>query len=418
MFYDPYAGFQVEHLANGLTVYIKEYANVSWFYGSVVVHAGAKEDPPGRAGLAHLVEHLVSDNVEGMTYAQLVKRLKTLGGYGWFGTTSYLASVYTFHVPADEAAIQEALRLYGQMLLQATIEHQIEEEKAIITREFARRYEHALAHSWALEGRPLLFEHHPRLSSFACVYGHPDAFTQSTQAELQAFATRYYVPANSSLVCIGAISVPDVLKMVDNSPFAWPKPGQRNRLPAAFAPPPPQTHERIIRRSAVSSLAWTDSTCSFEWILPPHVPGQRLRILCEMIETQMMEELRYKRQLTYDVSVTSAYYQDCSTVRISFKVPPERQGLAKDLLWQTLRSVHHRQDLFGEVKKERRDSIFRLDYSGDDVLEAVIGDLEQYHRLIPFVQELEQIEQTTLEQIEELAEYLTPERHVCCIQLP
>src|SRR5690242_6848980 len=116
MFHDLYAGFHNENMDNGLSVYLKEWPDVSWSYTGIVVHAGAKEDYPAREGLAHVVEHLVSENVAGFTFAQLQKRLKALGGQGWFGTTSYLASTYAFHVPNDPKSIYEGLHLFGQML--------------------------------------------------------------------------------------------------------------------------------------------------------------------------------------------------------------------------------------------------------------------------------------------------------------
>lgn len=56
MFHDSYAGFQYSTLPNGLSLYVQERSDVSWFYTGVVVHAGAKEDSRGREGLAHYVE--------------------------------------------------------------------------------------------------------------------------------------------------------------------------------------------------------------------------------------------------------------------------------------------------------------------------------------------------------------------------
>ena len=78
-FHDSYAGFHHLVLPNGLTLSVQERPEVSWFYTGVVIHAGAREDPKGRQELAHLVEHLVSENVAGMTFPQLEQRLKTLG---------------------------------------------------------------------------------------------------------------------------------------------------------------------------------------------------------------------------------------------------------------------------------------------------------------------------------------------------
>jgi len=69
-FHDLYAGFQRVILPNGLTLYVQERPEVSWLYAGFVIHAGAREDPASRRGLAHLVEHLVSENVAEMPFLE------------------------------------------------------------------------------------------------------------------------------------------------------------------------------------------------------------------------------------------------------------------------------------------------------------------------------------------------------------
>src|SRR5581483_4248868 len=175
MFQDMYADFHSGQLDNGLSVYAKEWPSASWFYAGVVIHVGAREDPVRRSGLAHLTEHLVGENVSPLTFAQLERAFKALGGYAWFGTTTYYSTEYKFHLPNEEKSIHQALDLFGQMrLLPKELTQRIEEEKAVILREYHRRYEHEQARSWALQGRPWLFEHHPRLQSYHSAIGTPD----------------------------------------------------------------------------------------------------------------------------------------------------------------------------------------------------------------------------------------------------
>jgi insulinase (Peptidase family M16) len=135
MFQEVYEGFTSTTLPNGLTVYVQP-RKVSWVYVGIVVHAGAKEDPPGRQGLAHLVEHLVSENIEGLPFPMLERRFQALGATAHFGMTSYLRTWYDFHLPAHEPAVREALTLVGTMLLQGRLTRKIEEEKTVILCEY------------------------------------------------------------------------------------------------------------------------------------------------------------------------------------------------------------------------------------------------------------------------------------------
>lgn len=419
MFRDMYA-FHIDKLDNGLPIYFQEWPFASWFYTGVVVHAGAREDPMGRSGLAHLVEHLVGENVEGLTFSQLEKQFRKLGGYGWFGETSYYSSEYKFHVPSNEQHIQRALDLFGQMLV--ATKHLIknsEEEKAVILREYHRRYEHERSRTWALQGRPWLFEHHQTLSAFDAAIGIPDEFLLSTQQDIQTFYESYYIPRNMSVICIGSLPQQKVLQLLQHSPFAEQGQGQRNSIPAPFLPHPPQKQKQIIRLSQLSLFTQWEAMISCEWVIPLQFERKCVQIFCNVLEEQLIEALRYQLHMTYSVDITSMHYQDCRTIRAVFQTTPESVEKAQDVFWRVLRAIPQQaQEKFIEMKQETLWSIYRLDYSGYDLLESAMGDLAAYQRLISFSEEIQQIEGTTFEQVVELAYYLTYERHFCFVMIP
>ncbi len=418
MFHDMYADFQQDTLENGLSIYSKEWPDVNWFYSGVVVHAGAREDPPGREGLAHVVEHLVGENIDGLTFLQLEKRFEELGGWGSFGSTSYLATNYTFHFPAHTSPIHEALTLFGKMLLAGQITHQIEEEKVIVSREYHRRYEHDQSRTWELQGRHFLFEGHLRLQSFHAAIGILHEFMASTAQELQAFYERYYVPHNLSLVCIGPFPKHTLFQLLRETPFSMSKSGKRSSIPPAFAPQPPHKHETIIQLSEFSTLSAAQADLTYEWVVPLHFTRYSVRIFCDLIEKLLTEELRYKRGITYTVDVDYEFWQDCRTLHIHIEIPPERRAMVQDLLWQVLGSLPQAEEKFLAAKQERINCIYRMDYSGYDLLQAAMADLAYYQRLISFTEELHQWEQTTFQHVLELADYLTPERHFCFLLQP
>jgi predicted Zn-dependent peptidase len=320
MFQDVYEGFTWTTLPNGLTVYVQP-REVSWVYVGAVVHAGAKEDPIGRQGLAHLVEHLVSENIDGFSFPMLEKRFQALGGTAHFGTTSYVSTTYDFHVPAEEPAVQEALTLFSTMLLQGCLTRKIEEEKAVIQREYYTDYPHALSRTWALRGRPWLFEWHPRLHSFHSALGVLEEWMPCSQPEIQAFYDRSYTPANMTLVCIGACSQERLLHLLEDTPFVLSKPGERTRLPTSYVSTPPSRQEQVIHLSQFSHLAPAQTACTIEWVIPLHVRRYSVFLLAGLLEELLTEQWRYQRALTYDVSVNSQYYQDCRVLTLHSELP-------------------------------------------------------------------------------------------------
>lgn len=418
MFHDLYANFQQDTLANGLSVYSKEWPNVNWFYTGVIVHAGARKDPPQREGLAHLLEHMVTENVEGFTFSQLENRFAELGGWGSFGTTSYLATKYTFHFPANISHIQEALTLFGKMLLLGKITRQIEEEKAVVVREYHRKYEHEYARTWALQGRPFLFEGHPRLQTFDAAIGVLDEFMASSAQEMQTFYDTYYVPRNISLICIGPLTRHTLFQLLRKTPFSTLKSGQRTNIPPAFSPQPSRKQETIVHLSEFSALAGAQAKLTYEWVIPLHFTRYSVCLLCDLIEKILADELRYKRGIIYIVDANYEFWQDCRTLRIHMEIPPAARAMVQDLLWYVLGSLHQANEQFLAVKQERIHCIYRMDYSGYDLLQAAIADLENYHRLVPFSEELQQCKQTTFQHILDLAAYLTPQRSFCFVLEP
>ena len=354
-----------------------------------------------------------------MTYSQLKKRFEVLGGYGWFGTTGYLSTKYKFHFPNEEHKIQEAFSLFGQMLLMGKLTQNIEEEKSVLLAEYNRKYEHALARSWALQGRPYLFARHPRLSTYDSAIGVLEEFMPCSQEEIQTFYDTYYVPQNMSVVCIGAIPQKILMHILQENPFSIQKLGQRNSLPSPFSVHLPQKHEECIRMSMFSTLILSRASCSFEWVLPLHFTRHCVRIFCDMLEEILIEELRYKRGMTYDVDAGYEYWQDCRTLYIHFEIPPDMVEMAKDIVLQVLGSIPDQaHESFLEAKQEWLRCIYRMDYSGYQLLQATIADLEQHHRLVSFSEEIRGIEQTMFDHVVDLALHLTPERQFCFIVLP
>jgi hypothetical protein len=221
-----------------------------------------------------------------------------------------------------------------------------------------------------------------------------------------------------SLVCLGALSAERLLHLLEDTPFGISKPGARTRQPAAYVPAVPSKQEQVIHLSQFSQLAPAQTTCTIEWVIPLHVRRYQVFLLTDLLEELLTEQWRYQRSLTYDVSVRSEYYQDCRALTLHSELPPDRLALAQDLLWQTLGSIPQALQRFVQVKQQRIASLSRMDYSGYDVLTAVLVDLAGYHRLIPFTEELHQLEQVQFAEIVELAAFLTPERHFCFISCP
>jgi len=217
---------------------------------------------------------------------------------------------------------------------------------------------------------------------------------------------------------VGALSRQRFLQLLEETPFALPRAGRRNPLPAPFFPQPPRQREQVIHPADYSQFTQWEAELSFEWVVPLSFARKCVQILCDLCEERLTEELRYTWHLTYAVEVRQQYYQDCRTVRIDCKTAPEAVERTQELFWRVLSSLDHEEEKYREIKQELLARLYRMDYAGYDLLESAMDDLAGYHRLLSFSEEIEQILAVTFEQVRELAHYLTEERHFCWITLP
>jgi zinc protease len=194
--YDP--GVAVFSLPNGLTVALVPDDRANLVSVDVRYLVGAADDPPGKAGLAHLVEHLMFGQRAQPGGATLGDRLTGVT-LGYNASTSLDATHYTELALAgtlDDLLAIEATRMavgcHG--IDQPTFEREV----AVVLQEYAQRASTDFFHTL----------HHE-------VFGSSHAYTRGTAvrdtpaltlADACSFIDAYYAPARAILVVGGRIN--------------------------------------------------------------------------------------------------------------------------------------------------------------------------------------------------------------------
>ncbi len=137
--WDPYAEFQTTVLPNGLTIHVATWPGRSMQAIGCLIHGGARSDPVGLEGLAHFVEHMVSENV-GITVDEIKAFFEDCGGDIELGSTGILGTKYFFAVPAENETVKQAFEIFGKMLLHGQLTKLIERERRVIHGEFLKNY--------------------------------------------------------------------------------------------------------------------------------------------------------------------------------------------------------------------------------------------------------------------------------------
>ena len=236
----PVVNYHVRVLPNGLTLYTvldKTTPNVTvqvW-YG-----VGAKNDPPGRSGFAHLFEHLMFKGARDMPPEYMDRLTEDVGG---FNNASTMDDATEYHevIPANH--LQRLLWAESERLSSLVVdEANFESERKVVEEELRQR---VLADPY---GRLFSLDvpeaswtvhpyHRPPIGSIADL-------DSSTLADVRAFHATYYRPDNAHLIVVGNFDPRQLDAWVDQyfGPIARPS----TPIPRVVAVEPPRTGAKTI----------------------------------------------------------------------------------------------------------------------------------------------------------------------------
>lgn len=197
----------VEALADGTTLIHarrKGDAPVSIQY---VVRSGSADDPPNRAGLAHLLEHLVFQGTyeepEGLMWEKVADAGGSMNAFTFPEFTTYVLDV-----PQSElrATVPSFLAMITSPALPFA---DLEREKGVVDAEHMDR-PNAQSIGWAID--QLVF---PAANQGLTGIGTRESRAAITLEELQAFYAEHYTAGNSAIVVVGDVELAEVKALVD-----------------------------------------------------------------------------------------------------------------------------------------------------------------------------------------------------------
>ena len=188
-------------LENGLRLVVIEDHRAPAVMHMVWYRVGAADEPPGKSGIAHYLEHLMFKGTEANPAGSIDRIVKAVGGSN-NAFTSPDATGYFERVPADALGRMMALEAdrmrglaFDDALARTELQVVVEERNqrvennpgAIFSEQFAAAQ--YLNHSY---GRPVI--------------GWPDELAGLTPGDARAFYRRFYAPDNAIVVVAGDVT--------------------------------------------------------------------------------------------------------------------------------------------------------------------------------------------------------------------
>ena len=192
-------------LPSGMRIVIEEDHSKPVVVVVTVLSAGAAEDPVGKEGLAHLVEHLTSRaRPDGKT--QRASQLDFAGASSWNGSTTHDLTTYAAVGPKE--ALRNLLVIEGGRLagpLAGLDPRVFELERDVVMAELTGRDEQGEPSAVQTRLYDMLYPEGHRY--FRPVMGTPRSLADISLADAQAFVAKNYVPSNVTLYVAGDVDL-------------------------------------------------------------------------------------------------------------------------------------------------------------------------------------------------------------------
>ena len=204
--------FDTVTLACGLTVILRPDRKDEQFSFCLAVPAGARTDPAGRSGLAHLLEHCYALGSSTLGLREIELFVEREGGVRGALTTPDV----TLHFSTlPRAAFAATLRAEADRFATLSLpETEVAAERDVVLHEGAERIGRSAGGALVHRLLALAFERHPYRNP---VVGWPDEVRALRLADVRSYYEAHYRPANATVALTGGFDPAEALEAIERS---------------------------------------------------------------------------------------------------------------------------------------------------------------------------------------------------------
>ena len=285
--------FTERTLANGLRVVAAENHASPTVSVQVWYHVGAKDDPPGRSGFAHLFEHMMFKSTRYLKNEQFDRLTEDVGG----SNNAFTADDMTgYHEVVPSNHLERLLWAEAERMSNLSVdEGNFKSERAVVQEEYRQRVLAAPYGRFFNAIAPAAYLVHPYKRPGI---GNIDELQAATLADVVAFHATHYRPDHATLVVAGDFDPAQLHGWVDKyfGPLARPA-----------APVPRVTAQEPVwpadRKVAVTGPQVPLPAVALVWQAPPVTSADAgaLRVAAALlgsgVSARLNQALVYRRQL-------------------------------------------------------------------------------------------------------------------------
>lgn len=303
-------------LANGMDVVVVPDRRAPVVTHMVWYRNGSADDPAGKSGIAHFLEHLMFKGTARWPAGEFSKIVAGFGGqenaFTSFDYTAYFQRVPKEHLRA--MMDYEADRMTGL----AFDESVVAPERDVVLEERKMRVDSDPAAQLGEEFSSALFVHHPYGTP---IIGWEHEIEELSRDDAFAYYQRFYTPENAILVVAGDTDAATVRRLAEETYGAIPA---RGEMPVRKRPAEPAP--RAARRVTLSDPRVRQPSLRRGWLTPTYCSGDQAEVFALEIAAEILgggTTSRLYRKLCVEdelASGASAYFMGSMVDRAAFQV--------------------------------------------------------------------------------------------------
>lgn len=403
-------------LDNGLRIVLSPNQKENKVYMNTIYFTGSLNDPEGKGGLAHLLEHLAfkgTQNIQGEEYQRQLDQY-TLSNNA---STEYYSTRYTNLVRPDQTAIDKVLELEAERMDKLVLKAQyVPAEIAIVRREREIR----LDQPFSVLLDQMWKSAYGNQSLGRLPIGDLDELKSIKMPELEKFYQSYYAPNNAVLLITGKFDRDKVLASIDQhfSPLKSKQIAPSAKVPALDSNQITTRHYEVKKGSDLAQF--------HIYLNGPNEKIQPALALVPSLYTMQPSGQLYqnmvKTGVSTDVFGSSWLEPDFNLLFLGAVYAPSQDGKKVD---STLTTEVEKPKQFTQaelqrvknvMKNEQRQMMASATELGDALTSYIVSEHGDWQRL--FVDE-KAMQAVTLDQVNQtLSQFLVPSHRVTASILP
>ena len=324
-----YPGLYSHRLPSGLYILVEPMERVRSVALGVWVRAGSRDDPPGKGGLAHLLEHMAFKGTMRRSALEIAQAIDALGG-NLNGATGKESTF--FYTTVLEEGLEAALEVLGEILTQPRLAPEdLERERTVILEEIREAEDNPQDVALRLLFEQLWADGHPLGRP---VLGTLEAVSRLSVEDVRGFFKQHYRPARMILAASGKLDCEDLIGHVER---VWPT-GTDGELSRRAAPVPKAglvVGERQIQQVHLA--------LGFPTVRAGAEERYGLEVLSAIlgggVSSRLFQRVREERGLVYTVASSTAYYTDAGALMVYAATEERRLPEVLEIIWREIEDL-------------------------------------------------------------------------------